>query len=231
MKGIMPTAGTLLRVAIADDHAVVRTGFRRLLELEPGVQVVAEFGDGDSAYAWLAEHAADVLILDLSMPGRGGLATLQRLHLRVPALRVLVFTMHDNLVLATQALRAGASGYLTKNSPPQALVDAVLEVAAGARPLSQDIAEALAREGSPRRPPHHALSPREFDIFLLLAQGLNVDEIAQQRCLSVKTVANYQTTIRRKMGAGNALDLYRYACAEGLLEDSDHRSRWSSAAA
>ncbi len=132
-----------LRIAIADDHAVVRSGYRRLLELDQAVEVVAEFADGESAYRWLSGHAADILILDLSMPGRGGLATLQRLRHRVPGLRVLVFTMHDSPSLAAQALRLGASGYITKSSPPESLIDAIRTIDAGGCPLSSEVASAL----------------------------------------------------------------------------------------
>jgi DNA-binding NarL/FixJ family response regulator len=206
---------SVLRVVIADDHAVVRTGYRRLLELEPGLQVVAEFADGESAYLWLADHPADVLILDLSMPGQGGLATLQRLHQRVPRLRVLIFTMHDSPSLAAQLLKAGASGYLTKSSPPESLIDAVHRVAAGEQVLSADIAAAM-RKGE-QDLPHEQLSPREFDVFLLLAQGTGVEQIAQQRCLSIKTAANYQTIVRHKLGLNSALEMYRYAHTCGLL--------------
>lgn len=204
-----------LRVVLADDHAVVRAGYRRLLELEPGLRVVAEFADGESAYLWLSEHPADVLILDLSMPGQGGLATLQRLHQRVPRLRVLIFTMHDSPVLAAQLLKAGASGYLTKSSPPESLIDAVHQVAAGERVLSVDIAQAMRKGESDL--PHQQLSPREFDVFLLLAQGIAVEQIASQRCLSVKTAANYQTIVRHKLGLNSALEMYRYAQTCGLL--------------
>ncbi len=204
-----------LRVVLADDHAVVRAGYRRLLELEPGLRVVAEFADGESAYLWLSEHPADVLILDLSMPGQGGLATLQRLHQRVPRLRVLIFTMHDSPVLAAQLLKAGASGYLTKSSPPESLIDAVHQVAAGEQVLSVDIAQAMRKGESDL--PHQQLSPREFDVFLLLAQGIAVEQIASQRCLSVKTAANYQTIVRHKLGLNSALEMYRYAQTCGLL--------------
>ncbi|NYE28735.1 DNA-binding NarL/FixJ family response regulator [Rhodanobacter sp. K2T2] len=204
-----------LRVVLADDHAVVRAGYRRLLELEPGLRVVAEFADGESAYLWLSEQPADVLILDLSMPGQGGLATLQRLHQRVPRLRVLIFTMHDSPVLAAQLLKAGASGYLTKSSPPESLIDAVHQVAAGEQVLSVDIAQAMRKGESDL--PHQQLSPREFDVFLLLAQGIAVEQIASQRCLSVKTAANYQTIVRHKLGLNSALEMYRYAQTCGLL--------------
>ena len=200
-----------LRIAIADDHAVVRTGYRRLLELDGRMRVVAEFGDGDSAYQWLCANEADVLILDLTMPGRGGLATLQRLRQRLPRLRVLVFTMHESAELADQTLRAGAAGFITKSSAPESLVVAVHDIAAGGRPVSPDVAH------TPAAAVHAALSPREFELFLLLARGDSVESIAAARCLSAKTIANYQTSIRQKTGLGSSLEMYRYAEAHGLL--------------
>ncbi len=203
---------TPLRIAIADDHAVVRAGYRRLLELDQRMRIVAEFGDGESAYRWLSSNAADVLILDLTMPGHGGLATLQRLRQRVPALRVLIFTMHESADLAAQTLRIGAAGYITKSSAPESLVAAVREVAAGGRPVSPDVARALP-DAARKDTPHDALSSREFEIFLMLARGGNVEDIAASRCLSAKTIANYQTSIRQKTGLGSSLDMYRYAVA------------------
>lgn len=208
-----------LRVVLADDHAVVRTGYRRLLELDEGLQVVAEFADGDAAYLWLSHHRADVLVLDLSMPGRGGLEVLRCLKARVPDLRVLVFSMHDSPAIVTQALRAGADGYLTKNSPPDLLVDAVHRVVAGALALSADVAALslpLAGADDPKPPPHMRLSPREFDLFRLLVRGIAIEDIAAQRYLSTKTIANYQTLIRKKLGLANVVEMYRYAREHGL---------------
>ena len=199
--------GSPLRIAIADDHAVVRTGYRRLLELDARMRVVAEFADGESAYQWLSANEADVLILDLTMPGRGGLATLQRLRRRLPALRVLVFTMHESAELAAQALRIGAAGYVTKSSAPESLVVAVHEIAEGGRPVSPEVAGAL--DDAEAAAPHAALSPREFEIFLMLARGDTVEAIASARCLSAKTVANYQTSIRQKTGLASSLEMYR----------------------
>jgi DNA-binding NarL/FixJ family response regulator len=204
-----------LRIAIADDHAVVRTGYRRLLELDGRMRVVAEFADGESAYQWLCANEADVLILDLTMPGRGGLATLQRLRQRLPRLRVLVFTMHENAELAGKALRIGAAGYITKSSAPESLVVAVHEIAAGGRPVSPELANAL--DATEAALPHAALSPREFEIFLLLARGDSVEAIASTRCLSAKTIANYQTSIRQKTGLASSLEMYRYAEAHGFI--------------
>ncbi|WP_440224370.1 response regulator [Dokdonella sp. MW10] len=214
-----------MKIAIADDHAVVRAGYRRLLELEDGLEVVAEFGDGDSASQWLAAHHADMLILDLSMPGRGGMETLQRLHARSPELHILVFTMHESPALAAQAMRLGARGYLTKSSPPEALVDAVRSIAAGERPVSEDLEEGMKQKVRRTPLPHLSLSPRELDIFLMLAQGASVEAIAEQRRMSFKTAANYQTAIRKKTGLGSALDMNRYAVAHGLLQTtSDGRT-------
>lgn len=209
---------TSLRVAIADDHAVVRTGYRRLLELEPNISVVAEFTDGETAYTWLSANHADILILDLSMPGRGGLETLRRLKARVPALKVLVFSMHGAPAMVSQAMQAGADGYLTKSSAPQALIAAVLDLGAGRQPLSEEAARALGEARNDSQAPHQVLSTREFQVFTMLAQGLAVDEIAARLCVSAKTVANYQTAIRQKTGLGNALEMFRYARTHALLE-------------
>ncbi|AGW90747.1 response regulator transcription factor [Cupriavidus sp. DF5525] len=203
----------MIDVVIADDHAVVRTGYRRLLELEDGMRVVAEFGDGDAAYAWLTQHPADVLVLDLSMPGRGGLEMLHRLGARVPALRTLVFSMHDSAAIVMQAMRAGAAGYLTKSSAPEALVDAVRKVAAGQQVMSADVA-GLVDTGAP--PPHLTLSPREFDLFRQFARGIAIEDVAARFCLSTKTVANYQTLIRKKMGLANRVEMHRYAVEHGF---------------
>jgi len=203
-----------LRIAIADDHAVVRTGYRRLLELEPGLDVVAEFGDGESAYQWLQQYPADLLILDLSMPGRGGMETLLRLRARSIDTAVLIFTMHDSPDIVAQALRAGAAGFVTKGSPPEMLVDAVRKIAAGHIALSEDIA----RPRTDTDPmPDRNLSPREFEIFRLLAEGEEVTNIARRLCLSEKTVFNYQTTIRQKTGLGSSLDMHRYASRRRLI--------------
>lgn len=203
-----------VRVLLADDHAVVREGYRRLLELEPDLLVVGECADGEAVQAALAAGAArpDVLVLDLSMPGCGGLTVLRAAGDAWPALRVLVFTMHESPTMVAQALHAGAAGFVTKNSAPQVLVNAVRRVAAGERPvLSPDIAH-LAAQPAPRLP----LAPREFEVFQLLVQGCSVEEVGRRLSLSVKTVANYQTVVRHKLKAGTAIELLRVAQRHGL---------------
>lgn len=201
------------RVMLVDDHAVVRAGYRRLLELEADFEVVAECADGDAALAWLQRPphpAVDVVVLDLSMPGRSGLDLLQRCSIRWPGLRVLVFSMHDSPAMVMQALRAGAAGFVTKSSAPELLVQALRRVAAGERAvLSPDIAHAGRAPAA--LAPHEALSPREFEVLQGLVQGLAVDDIAQRLHLSAKTVANYQTLVRQKLGVATAVELLRYA--------------------
>jgi DNA-binding NarL/FixJ family response regulator len=207
-----------LRIALVDDHAVVRAGYRRLLELE-GMAVAAEFAEADTAYAALAAPGAcpvDLLILDLSLPGRSGLELLRRLSVRRPELKVLVFTMHDGAAMVRQCLGAGAAGYVTKSSAPQELVDAVHRAWRGERPLSPDVAGAAAALAEPA--PHLKLSTREFDVLQALLQGEGVDEISRQLRLSAKTVANYQTLVRQKLGVANAVELLRYAREHGLAD-------------
>jgi DNA-binding NarL/FixJ family response regulator len=211
----------VLRVALADDHAVVRAGYRRLLELEADIVVAAEYADADAAYSALTSPSVDridLLVLDLSMPGRSGLELLRRLTQRLPALRVLVFTMHDGAAMVEQCLRAGAGGFVTKSSAPEVLVDAVRRAAHGEVVLSPDVA-LLAPRGDADAAPHRQLSSREFDILQQLLAGRGVDEIALGLRLTPKTVSNYQTQIRQKLGVGNALELMRYAHEHGLLPD------------
>lgn len=207
-----------VRVVLVDDHAVVRSGYRRLLELEDGLRVVAEFSDGESAYAWLAHERADVVVLDLSMPGRGGLDTLARLKQRDSGLRVLVFSMHDSAAMVAQALRAGADGYLTKSSAPALLVQALWRVSRGERVLSEDVSvHATAGPDEPGSP-LDALTPREFDVFRRIVDGAGLEEIARTLCLSYKTVANYQTIIRQKLDVDTPLEMMRLAQRLGVLE-------------
>ena len=203
-----------IRVLLADDHAVVREGYRRLLELEPDMVVVAECADAETARAHLedsGQQAADVLVLDLSMPGCGGLALLRHAAETWPALRVLVFTMHDSATMVAQALRAGAAGFITKSSAPDVLVDAVRRVAEGERPvLSADVTERAAHQ------PALPLAPREVEVLQLLVQGCSVEEVSRRLQLSTKTVANYQTLVRQKLGASNTIELLRVAQRYGV---------------
>jgi DNA-binding NarL/FixJ family response regulator len=205
-----------LRIGLVDDHAVVRSGYRRLIELEDDLAVTAEFVDAESTYAALTAPGpcpVDLLVLDLSLPGQSGLELLRHLTQRLPSLPVLVFTMHESGALVQQCLRAGAAGFVTKSSEPGMLLDALRRAARGEIALSDDVVPST---GDAAEAPHTALSVREFDIFQRLVVGHDVERIARTLHLSAKTVANYQTEIRRKLGVGNAVELVRYARVHGI---------------
>lgn len=222
----MPLAhpATPVRVMLVDDHAVVRAGYRRLLELEPEFAVVAEHGDADAAYQALAAtgcRGTDVLVLDLSMPGRGGLDLLRRITLRwgPSAPRVLVFSMHDSPALVAQATQAGAAGFVTKASPPEELVQVLRRVARGEPPpvLSADIAVHPGAPGTQRqRALHEDLSTREFQVLQGLIAGHTLEAIGERLHLSPKTISNYQAVIRQKLKVNTAVELLRYAREAGL---------------
>ncbi len=204
-----------IKVLLVDDHAVVRAGYKRYLELDTQIEVIGEAENGEQAYALLSELTADVIVMDLSMPGRGGLESIRHILQRYPEQRILVFTMHENAALATQALRAGAKGYLTKSVSPDLIVDAIHQIMQGGQPIDADLATAI-KQSELESAPHLQLAPREFEIFRLLANGQSVDEIGQRLHIGVKTVSNYQTTIRQKLGVTTAIELHQYARQHGL---------------
>lgn len=213
-SALTPPCGPL-RIALADDHAIVRLGFRRLLELEPDLQVCAEYADAAQAEAGLLgapRSDIDLLILDLSMPGRSGLDLLRLLRQERPALKVLIVSMHDSPALIAQCRHAGAHGFLAKSSPPETLVETV-------RRIGRDDAPEPAT--TPRRTtpaaPHQQLTARESEVLHLLLAGHPLDHIATQLGLSDKTVSNYQTLIRQKLGVGSAIELLHYGRRHGLV--------------
>lgn len=206
-----------IRVMLVDDHAIVRSGFRRLLEQEPGVQVVAEAASGEQAYALYVEHGPDVVVLDLSMPGMSGFETLRRIVAREPAARILVFSMHEDAALAERAMRLGARGYVTKSNAPEVLVDAVAEVTAGKLFLSADVARAIAIfKLAGDNDPFAVLTAREFEIFRLLVTGHVATSIAQILNLSAKTVANHHSSIKLKLRVNSDVELVLLALRHNL---------------
>jgi two-component system invasion response regulator UvrY len=208
-----------VRIVLIDDHAVVRAGYRRFLEQQPGYSVIGEAASGEEAYALLQDLSPDIVLLDLSMPGMGGLSSLRRFKQRWPLLPILVFSMHDTAAFATQALRAGANGYVSKGSDPQLMVDAVRSVLGGEVALSPDIRQRLERAAADIRvSPTLGLSVREFDIFRMIATGKNHDDIAQLLNLSTKTVANNHSTIRQKLGVTTDIELLDVALECGAVE-------------
>jgi two-component system, NarL family, invasion response regulator UvrY len=207
-----------IRIMLVDDHAVVRAGFRRLLEQQPEMQVVAEADTGDRAYAMFVEHEPTVVVLDVSMPGASGLEVIRRMIGRDPSAKILVFSMHEDAALAERAIQLGARGYVTKSNAPEVLTSAVGAVAAGKLYLSSDIATSIAilKLAGDSNPVKH-LSAREFEIFKLLIAGKPVAEIAKVLNLSGKTIANYHTLIRQKLGIATDVELVLLALRHNLL--------------
>ncbi len=203
-------------LVLADDHAIVRLGFRLLLECV-GARVLAEADSGEAAQRLFAEHAPDLLMMDLSMPGCGGLAALERIVARDPAARVLIASAHADPLTAERALKAGAMGYLCKRSAPDELLRAVGLVAAGKHYLDPEIAAALRRADRPEHPAE-ALTDKEFHVFLQLAQGRSVAEVADNFHLSPNTVGTHLYRIKQKLGIQNMAELAMAAVRAGLIE-------------
>lgn len=207
-----------VRVMLVDDHAIVRSGFRRLLEQRSAIRVVAEADNGEQAYATFVSHQPDVMVLDLSMPGMSGFEIIRRVIARQPEARILVFSMHEDAALAEQALHLGARGYITKSNAPEILSQAVVQVAAGRQFLSPDIAKAIAElRASGDENPIKLLSAREFEIFRMLVSGRSASDIARLLNLSVKTIANYHTLIKQKLHVSSDVELVRLAMRHKLL--------------
>lgn len=215
----MNTSNTKLRILLVDDHAVVRARYRTLLDDMHGLEIVAEADTGDAAVKMFVEHAPDVVIMDLSLPGIGGLEAIRRIIQRKHDARILVFSMHEDTVFVEQALQAGARGYITKTSAPTVLVEAVRQVAAGGMYLDPDVAQRLAfQKTRGASSPMAGLSTREFEIFCLLAEGETVNEIARRLSLSAKTVANYATQIKSKLDVNSVAEIARLAIRHGFVK-------------
>lgn len=207
----------MIRVLIADDHPVVRAGYQRLLEQAGGIRVVAEASDATSAQAAWLEHRPDVVVADISMSG-GGLELARRLVQRDPGARVLMFSMHDAALMVRRAFEAGARGYLSKAGAPENLVEGVRALAAGQRFLGPELApQWLQPDPLDEGARLASLSPREFEIFRLLAEGCSAQECAQALHLSSKTVANHQTTIKDKLGVATSAALALLAIRQGVI--------------
>ncbi|HET6584975.1 MAG TPA: response regulator transcription factor [Nannocystaceae bacterium] len=208
----------MVRILLVDDHPVVRKGMKAILEDELSGVTVVEAADGDSALTALSD-AIDVVVLDLSMPGRSGIDLLVEIKHRHPRVPVLIMSLHGEEQFAVRTLRAGASGYLTKAAAPQQLVTAVIKVAEGGRYVSAALAERLAAEvaGGVAAAVHERLSDREFEVMRGIASGQAVSEIAATMHLSVKTVSTYRTRLLEKMGMTSNAELTRYALENGLV--------------
>jgi len=205
-------------ILLVDDHAVVREGYRAVLQKQPGLRVVAEAEDGAEAYRQFKATQPDLVIMDLTMPGVSGIEGIRHIRQWDRDARILVFTMHQNAAFALQAIRAGARGYVTKMSPPETLLRAVFDVLAGRIALSPDVDHELALNRlTEEANAADILSPREFEVLSLLLAERTTDEIAGLLHLSPKTVANLHSLIKSKLGVASDIELVRLALRQGLL--------------
>jgi DNA-binding NarL/FixJ family response regulator len=210
----------VIRIVLADDHAIVREGLKRILGAIPDFEVVGEAADGTQVMQWVRQTDFDLLLLDLSMPGRSGMELIRLVKTEKPRVRILVLSMHQETQYAVRAIKSGASGYLTKESASAELEQALRKIAAGGAYVSADVAQQLALGAMPGHEvaPHEALSQREFEVFGQLVAGVSVTEIAQRLHLSVKTVSTHKTHLMQKLGVHNAAELVRYAIRHGLSD-------------
>lgn len=208
-----------IRILLVDDHAIVREGYRSLLQKQPGMMVIAEAADGAEAYQRFKEYNPDVVIMDLSLPGQSGFETIVRIKQRCAKAKILVFSMHQTPGFVQQAIRAGALGYVTKSNLPEVLLQAIYEVYADRPILSPDIAQTLALENfGLERMALETLTTREFEILSMLVAAKSTGQIAQTLNISPKTVANCHYQIKHKLGVGSDIELVRLAIKMGIID-------------
>lgn len=211
--------GNKIRVALVDDHSAVRAGFRLLLESTGEIEVVAEMDSGEAINQQIGKLEADLIVMDLSMHGMGGLEAIRRVRLKNDRIRILVFTMHDNVAFLDQAMEAGANGYITKSNAGNVLLEAIKAVVRDGSWIEPKLKEQMIlNRNMGVGTALGDLSRREFQIFCKFAEGLSVQEIADELSLSTKTVANYQTQIKEKLGINTTADLVKLALANGVIE-------------
>ncbi len=209
----------VIKVMLVDDHAVVRAGYQMLLKNSPDLEVIAEADSGEEAYRLHSTHQPDVIVMDLSLPGISGLETIKRINSRDSKTKILVFSMHEETIFVEQSLQAGASGYITKSSDPQLLVEAIKKLSNGEKYIDPELAQQLAiAKSRGEDSPLSDFSAREFEIFCMLAEGLNTSEVAKKLSLSYKTVANYSTQIKTKLDVATVADIARIALRYNIIQ-------------
>jgi two-component system invasion response regulator UvrY len=207
-----------IQILLADDHEVVRSGFRRLLDGAPDLSVIAETASGEQACSYYLEYHPDVVVMDLSMPGIGGLEAARRILSHDPAARILVFSVHENEVMLSRSLDIGVLGYISKRSASRVMIEAVRHVAAGGVYIGQEMMSCMTKRSlTPNTNRLSGLSTREFEVFRLLAEGNSVNEIANILCISPKTAGHHVTAIKAKLGMANVTGLTRLAIRLGIV--------------
>ena len=213
----------MIRILIADDHDILRAGLRHILADSPDIEVAAEATNGSEAIAQLRKERCDVLVLDLTMPGRNGIELIKQIRSDFPRLPLLILSMHKEDIYAVRALKAGANGYLCKDNAEAFLAEAIRKVHAGGLFINQSVAERLTMnilQGRHAEMPHNRLTDREYQVFLLIVQGMGVTEIGRHLNLSVKTVSTHKASIQVKMDLANTAELVRYAVENNLIDSN-----------
>lgn len=208
----------MIKIILIDDHTVVRTGYRRLLSAEPDFEVIGEAANSGEANALVQRLQPDVALVDLSLKGSSGLEAIRSMLARLPALRVLVLSMHDSAGHVIQALKSGAHGYLTKYCEPDEVIDGIRNVVAGKQVFSSDIADTIASEAISGDALLQHLTPREFEVLRMVVHGESPNDIASSMHLSPKTVLNYLTLIRQKLGLDSDFKLLHFAARHGMVD-------------
>ena len=216
----------MIRIVIADDHTIVREGLKQILSAAGDLAVIGEAQNGREVLERVRGLDFEVLLLDMSMPGKSGIELIKQVRAEKPKLRILVLSMHEEEQYAVRAIKAGAAGYLTKDSASAQLVSAIRKVAGGGAFITDSVAQQLALGAMPQTegPPHGALSDREFQVFRELVSGKAVTDIAAELNLSVKTVSTHKARIMQKMNMSNPAELIRYAIHHRLVDDPDRDS-------
>jgi len=210
-----------IKVILVDDHAVVRAGYKILLKSIDNINIIAETGTGEEAVNLAAELSPDVVVMDISLPGMNGIEAIRRIVFQNHNIKVLVFSMHEEVVFVERALQAGAIGYMTKSSDPQLLSKAIQSVSLGKKYIDEDLKKKMTYEHNRSREDDSVLSDlsaREFQIFCLLAEGKNTSEISKELDISYKTVANYSSQIKNKLGVSTVADIARIAIRHNIIK-------------
>lgn len=209
----------MIKVLIADDHTIVRHGLKQIVDAEPQMETIGEAKNGNEVLELARKVPIDIVVLDISMPGRNGLETLKDLKREFPSIGVIILSMHPKDQYAVRVLKAGASGYITKESAPEELVNAIKKAYRGEKYISPEVAELLADyiERNKSESPHELLSDREYEVFCHIARGKNVTQISEELFLSVKTISTYRTRILEKTGMSTNAQITRYCIEHNLV--------------